>query len=266
MNKKASYEAPTPAKSPARFDPEGAFKHFLQGLESSAPVALGWLEVACAAAQQLQTLVEKAMPYLEELALIDWAVITRRLDDLPEKSKAAMVLASSKGWFFGWNDGLRSLMDLVEKLVVTQPADIDGVMAEYYRTNLQYFTDELVSKYPDRAPAIKAAVNAHLSPGCEGYLLCIPVFIAQADGLLTEITKVRSAMMKDGKGPELQASRALRDKLSTDQKSLDLLHPILMLHEFDFMKSVGARRIAAQASGGTFTALNLTSSHAWRFL
>ena len=201
-------------------------------------------------------MTENAMPSLVALAQIDWAAIKRRLDKLPEKSKAAMILASPKGWFFGWNDGLQSLMELVERLEVTQPADIDEVMAQYYRINLQPFTDELASKYPDRAPAIKAAVNAHVSRGCEGFFLSIPVFIAQADGLLTEITKVKSAMMKDGKGQELQASKALRDKLAADQKSLDLLHPILMLHESDFMMSARARQHAAQASGESFTALN----------
>ena len=243
-------------EAPARLDPEEAYRRFLQGLEAYAPVVLGWLKVAEAVGQQLRTMTENAMPSLVALAQIDWAAIKRRLDELPEKSKAAMILASSKGWFFGWNDGLQSLMELVERLEVTQPTDIDEVMAQYYRINLQPFADELASKYPDRAPAIKATVNAHVSLGCEGFFLSIPVFIAQADGLLTEITKVKSAMMKDGKGQELQASKALREKLAADQKSLDLLHPILMLHESDFMMSAGARQLAAQASGESFTALN----------
>lgn len=243
-------------ENPAGLDLDGAVKHFLQGLDAYAPIVLGLLEVARAVELQLETLAEEAMPSLVALAQIDWATLKRRLDELPEKSKAAMILASSKGWFFGWNDGLQSLMELVETLEVTQPADIDEVMAQYYRINLRPFTDELASKYPDRAAAIQAAVNAHSSLGCEGYLLSIPVFIAQADGLLTEITKVKSAMMKDHKGQEFLASKALREKLAADQKSLDLLHPILMLHETDFMKSAEARQLAAQASGESFTALN----------
>jgi hypothetical protein len=32
--------------------------------------------------------------------------------------------------------------------------------------------------------------------------------------------------------------KVLREKLAADQKSLDLLHPILMFHESDFMKSL----------------------------
>jgi hypothetical protein len=184
------------------------------------------------------------------------ADVGRQRRSATEKSKAAMILASSKGWFFGWHDGLNSLMKLVEKLGAAQSADIDRIMVEYYRLNLQPFTDELIGKYPDRACAIRAAVNAHLAANCEGYLLSIPVFIAQADGLLTEITKVKSALMKDGKGKELQASKELRKKLSGDQRSLNLLHQILMLHESDLMKSAEARQITVQKSGESFTALN----------
>lgn len=241
-------------ETPARRDLDGAIKHFLQLLEGFAPVAL-------AVSQQLGTWAEKATPSLIALAQIDWTTLKRRLDELPKRSKAAMILAASKGWFFGWNDGLQGLMELVETLDVTQSADIDEVMAGYYRINLRPFTDELTSKYPSRAAAIQAAVNAHSSLGCEGFLLSVPVFIAQADGLLTEITKVKSAMMKDRKGKdrngqELQASKAIREKLVADPKSLDLLHPIVMLHEADFMKSAGARQTAAQASGESFTSLN----------
>jgi hypothetical protein len=225
-------------------------KRFLQLLEGYAPVVI---EVSHAVLQQL----ERAMPSLVTLAQIDWASLTQAMGELPEKSKAAMILASSKGWYFGWNDRLESLMELVDILNMTPSADIDEVMAQYYRINLWYFTDELTSRYPGRAPAIRAAVNAHSSLGCEGFLLSMPIFIAQSDGLLAEITEVKCAMMKDrkGNGKELQASKALREKL-IDQKSLDLAHPILMLHESDFMKSAEARQIAAQASGQSFNALN----------
>jgi hypothetical protein len=248
VRKQVSQETPT------KLDLEEAFKRVLQGLEVYAPLVPGWLEVARGVEQQLRTFAENAMPSLVALAQIDWAAVKQRLDELPEKSKAAMSLASSKGWFFGWNDSLQGLMKLVEKLEVTQPADIDKVMAHYYRTNLESLTDELVNNHPDRARVIKAAVRAHTTLGGDGYFLSIPVFIAQADGLLTEITKVKSALMRDG--GQLQASRALREKLATDQESLDLLHPLLTLHDLDFMKSAAARQIAEQASGESFTALN----------
>jgi hypothetical protein len=223
---------------------------------ATSPVVLGWLETARAIEQSLQTLAEIAIPSLEALARIDWVAAKQRLDELPEKSRAAMEIAASKGWFFGWNDSLQSLTKLIETLHGTSPEGIDAVMVDYYRANLQPFADELASRYPNRAVVIKAAVNAH-TLGNDGYFLSVPVFIAQADGLLTEITKVTSALMKDApRKPELQASRALRERLGPNHESMALVHQLLNLHNLDFLKSARARQIAERDSGESFTALN----------
>ena len=61
-----------------------------------------------------------------------------------------MVLASSKGWFFGWHESLPELMALIEKLDVIEKTAVDALMGQYYRNNLQPFTDEIVQKYPHR--------------------------------------------------------------------------------------------------------------------
>jgi len=193
------------------------------------------------------------------LAHVDWVATQKRLEELPTKSKAAMALASSKGWFFGWHESLAELFALVDRLAVIKQSHIDEVMGQYYRDNLDAFSDELVEKHPNRATVIKAAVRAHRELGADGYFLSIPVFIAQADGLLAEIAGVKSAMTKakkENKTGELEGPKALREKLSTDQKALDLLHPVLKLHELDFMKSASAREKATRASGEVFTALN----------
>jgi hypothetical protein len=54
----------------------------------------------------------------------------------------------------------------------------------------------------------------------------------------------------------LQGSKALREQLAANQESLDLVHPLLTLHQLDFMKSAGARMSAARATGEAFSALN----------
>src|ERR1039458_2305768 len=229
----------------------------LEGLAQLGTFMRNYADNVARISASMQPYIEKVTPTLAALVKIDWVAAKRQLDELPTKSKEAMVLASSKGWFFGWHESLPELMALIEKLVVTEITDVDELMGQYYRNNLQPFADEVVQKYPQRASIIKAAVNAHCTFDPGGYFLSIPVFIAQADGLLTEITGVESAMMKTCNKPlELQASRALRDKLGTDHKSLDLIYPILMLHEMDFMKSASEREKSAQSSGRSFTALN----------
>jgi hypothetical protein len=119
----------------------------------------------------------------------------------------------------------------------------------YYRTGLQPFCDELASAYPNRSAPIKAAVNAHMSLAERGYFLSIPVFIAQADGLLAEITGVESPATK-------AAAKVFREKYAHDPKLLDLLYPFLELQGSSFMMSAKARQDAAQTTGKSFTALN----------
>jgi len=209
--------------------------------ETYARFAQGVFNVVRVIHQELQTIaekvaphLEKAAPYLVALAQIDWAAVKQRLDELPKKSKDAMRLALAEGWFFGWHDGLQSLMELVESLEKTTQSSVDDIMVAYYRTNLQCFSDEITSEYPHRAAAIKAAVNAHMSLAEQGYFLSIPVFIAQADGLLAEITGVESPMTK--------AAKVFSEKYADDPKSLDLLFPFLELQGSDFMMSAKARQ------------------------
>ncbi|TCG09234.1 hypothetical protein BZM27_06880 [Paraburkholderia steynii] len=230
------------------------FEHYApviaRGLAMLNSMSLGIQAIA-------QEIFPKVAPHLHALGQVDWAEAIRRVQELPSKSKAAMTLAAANGWFFGWSDSLQGVMELVERLDADRPAEIDEVLMQYYRDNLQFFSDEMVRRHPDRALVIKAAISAHQTLGTDGYCLSIPVFIAQADGLLTEITDVKSAFMRAARGgPELQASAALREQLAADPESLDLIHPLLALHDLDFMKSADARKKAAQASGGAFTALN----------
>jgi hypothetical protein len=173
----------------------------------------------------------------------------QRLDALPQRSKDAMQVALAEGWFFGWHDSLQGVMELVESFAATPATPVDDIMMAYYRANLQPFTDQLISQYPDRAVAIKAAVDAHTSAADGGYLLSIPVFIAQADGVLTEITGIESPRREE----EIKKFRA---KYIGDPEKLDLLHQFWELKDSDFMKSAKAREDAAQASGNAFTALN----------
>lgn len=247
-------------ETPKTFDLLASAKRFQQDFKTFAPVIFAGLEMLNSAKLSLITMAQEigpqVTPFLGSLAQIDWVAAKRRLEELPAKSKEAMTLTAAKGWFFGWNDSLQSVMELIEKLDVTQERAIDDVLAQYYRENLQFLTGELISRHPARAPVIKAAVNAHKTLGNDGYILSIPVFISQADGLLTEITKVRSAMMKAKGLPVLQSSKALQERLTTDQESLDLIHPLLNLHELDFMKSASAREDGARETGEVFTALN----------
>lgn len=46
---------------------------------------------------------------------------------------------------------MRSLVELVDRLSITPDQNIDQVMVEYYRTNLQSFAEQLTEEHPKRA-------------------------------------------------------------------------------------------------------------------
>lgn len=191
------------------------------------------------------------------LSKVDLKDAARRINTMHELSKKAMILASSRGWFFGWNDSLEGVLTLIEKLDSIDPIELDEVMAQYHRENLAFVEKELLQRHPKRSSPITAALAAHKSFGEAGYFLSIPVFIAQADGLLSEILEVKSPMSINKKEPrEAQGATALRTKVGTDAELSSLLHPLLTMHQLNFLKSASDRNKTAESSGETFTALN----------
>jgi hypothetical protein len=194
------------------------------------------------------SIIEGLMPYLAALSKFDWPAITQRLDKLPERSREAMRLALAEGWFFGWHEDLQTLIELVEGLNAAEPGLIEDVMATYYRTNLQHFSRRLVKEYPQRAEAIKAAVHAHNLIE-NGYILSVPVFIAQADGLLSEITGIASPLQREN-------IKQFTNQYAADQEILDLLSPFLNLKASNFLMQAKARDELVGQSGKSFTALN----------
>lgn len=184
-----------------------------------------------------------------------------KLDALPAQSKLAMSVAADKGWFFGWSTALEGLMPLIERITSLPDGEIDQCMVDYYRDNFQDFVDRLLANNPSRSTAIGAAVRAHTEFGADGFFLSTPVFIAQADGWLSEILGVESplGMKRDAKGePKVRSTTAghlLKQRFESDQESLDLLHPVFTLHESDFLKG-STSRSQSFSSSGAFTALN----------
>lgn len=223
-------------------------------------------------AEKLAQIASIAVPIMSALAEVipqiaseirgDWKEYLAKLDALPAQSKTAMTVAAEKGWFFGWSTSLEDLMPLIERITSLPNDEIDQCMVDYYRANFQEFVDRLLANNPSRSSAIAAAARAHLEFGTDGFFLSTPVFIAQSDGLLSEILSVESplGMMRDVKGqPKVRSTTAghlLKQRFESDQESLDLLHPIFTLHESDFLKSSAARSQSSSSNVAAFTALN----------
>lgn len=214
----------------------------LAGLQRIASIAEEFSQVFLKAAESFAQ-----SQFVSTLAKRDWRELQRRMDELPQKSKEAMGKALQRGWFFGWHESLQGLVQLIERLEDADDHLIDQVMIEYYREKLEFFTDELGIKYPHRAPAIGAAAMAHTTIPDAGYLLSVPVFIAQADGLLAEITGVYM--------PMTNASEHTQKRYADNQEVLDQLYPLIALKGSPFLMSPKAREQMVKVQG-EFNALN----------
>ncbi|MDZ5633919.1 hypothetical protein [Janthinobacterium sp. GMG1] len=200
--------------------------------------------------------VQKGVEFLQNINKIDWDEAIRRLNAIPDLSKKSMIFLLSKGWFFGWYDSLSDLLTLIEKLDSIAPKDVDELMAKYYRNNIDSVELKLIQRYPKRSEAISAAFMAHKNLGDVGYFLSIPVFIAQADGLLSEILKIESPLSTHKPTKEMKAMLALRPALDSDQELSDLLHPFLIMLDSDLLKSKSKRDKEMIQTGEAFIGLN----------
>lgn len=199
---------------------------------------------AIRANKKLKAIIEPVkFEYRADQRVIDW------LEKLPELSRDAMAVALRRGWFFGWSMSLNELAVLFRRLESASAEDIDLLLSEHHRNYFAHHRDLLLEAYPYRRAAINAACDAHLA-GRDGYFLSVPVFLAQADGALTEFLGLkRSALGVDKRG--IAANGGSYDKLATTRiqellkdrpDALSLVYPIVVLKELDLLAPGGGKK------------------------
>ncbi|WP_060477702.1 MULTISPECIES: hypothetical protein [Pseudomonas] len=199
----------------------------------------------------------KLAPAIKWVASVDWKHVQERFESFPEASSQAMKVASREGWFFNWQGGFQDVMELTERIRDAESAsDIDRILMAYYNDYWDYYAELIAEKYPARKAAIHAAIDAHRNFSPAGYSLSIPVFLAQADGIFSEVTGIPSAMDKVRGQNIIKGSQWLSEQIGADVEAIGCLLPILELHELDILKSQRAREAKAQESGRFFDALN----------
>ncbi|UVL00506.1 hypothetical protein [Pseudomonas sp. B21-048] len=193
-------------------------------------------------------------PYLEKLAQIDWKADLERLENLPARSQEATIRASERGWFFNWQNSLQDTLELIDKLGEAGAEEVDAILKEHFTADFDWYTKLITDMYPARKNAIEAAANAHKRGGSEGYYLSIPVFLAQTDGIFSEITGLQQPM--GGSGGKIRGSTYVSDEVGDNQDAKYLLHQVINLSSMSLLKSQGQRDKESIASGKTFNALN----------
>lgn len=213
---------------------------------------LGYRDAVRAAAPAVAQLLKVGTEWIKKVDWVQLAEVGRTLSELPDRSKKAMKLAADNGWFFGWNDSLKGILKLIKSLEATGTAPVtadavDQVFKEYFEENFEAIAQGLVRNYAHRTEPINAAVAAHKSDALSGaYFLSIPVFLAQADGILSEVVGINSVFQKGG-----------RDKLIAKVAGWDLVSDVKgLLQPFEEFHKLDLVRGKNDDQPNAFTALN----------
>lgn len=89
-----------------------------------------------------------------------------------------------RGWFVSGYFGLSEVTTLAEECESMSEAELDSVVGAMYRSSLDEHGADLIRDYPQRAFAIKPAIDAH---NRGEYALSVPLFYAQAEGISIDV-------------------------------------------------------------------------------
>ena len=106
----------------------------------------------------------------------------RWLEEQPLHDKESLTKLARRGWFLGPRMPVAAIPRLGSAVEVT-PNEVDVVVGQYVRRNLDDIEAVLIESYPHRSHLLREAFEAHRE--CK-YSLSIQAFLTQADGIFYE--------------------------------------------------------------------------------
>lgn len=173
----------------------------------------------------LEDKLEEALPGFRDF-LIDFMSVDIKsrlefFETFPRSHQKALLRASQKGWFFGWENSVQDIRGLVAEVNSSGDGRLDDIFIKHYQSRVEEFGRSLTVTHPNRAQAISAAVSAHQRGGPDDFYLSIPVFLAQADGILYDMSSLKSP---------LSSQRKDRDKSNVETFLDDIERPSAMMY------------------------------------
>jgi hypothetical protein len=121
--------------------------------------------------------------------------IARSLAELPERTRKAARTLAKNGWYIDGGSDFNDIRRAVELFDNGDTAAGNAYLCEYYASRLDDIEDELTTRFPHRKNILGPAFAAHRRGE---YVLSIPVFLAQADGICVELAGEQLYKRKNG--------------------------------------------------------------------
>jgi len=125
---------------------------------------------------------------------------------------------------------MSEIVPLARQCGEVSDADLDAVVASMYRSSIDEHVVALLATYPERAFAIKPALEAHHRGE---YALSVPVFFAQAEGIcFAALNKYIFTNAKVKGGIDSNIKAAAKERLDRVGKPFDSAQPFDRLSTF----------------------------------
>ncbi len=150
-------------------------------------------------------------------------VTQQALDELPPKMWKATGILGMHGWLLAPDLSLPEVAALADMFTRQDTGAADSALMDYYRVRLPRITADVISWYPSRAKELASAFAAHER---SEYVLSVPVFLAQANGICLECFGVR--LYSRNKGAPLTAAKIDARRLADDVIVASVLHAMMI--------------------------------------
>lgn len=193
------------------------------------------MEEAHALAERLRALIEAVRVSYEQVAKaitkpieeslrLTQQVVDAALKELPPKAKEALIILGEHGWYLDLAFSLPELTSLAGLFIRGNIEGAECILIDHYRMRLPEIADEIASKHPERTKVLMPAFDAHHRGE---YVLSIPVFLAQADGICKERFGGISLYSRQRGNRRPVTAKAIEDRqLDSDPIEAAMLHPL----------------------------------------
>lgn len=110
------------------------------------------------------------------------------------KMKDSVGPLAARGWFISGYFGMSEFLELGVQCETASIDVLERYIADMYRSSVDEHMSDLIRDYPQRAFAIKPAVDAH---NRGEYALSVPLFFAQAEGI--SFSAIKKFIFKNGR-------------------------------------------------------------------
>lgn len=110
------------------------------------------------------------------------------------KVKDSVGPLAARGWFISGYFGMSEILELGMKCETVCVDELERYVADMYRSSIDEHMRDLIRDYPQRAFAIKPAVDAH---NRGDYALSVPLFFIQAEGI--SFAAINKYIFKNGR-------------------------------------------------------------------